>query len=228
MLRKLGGFVSDKWDTLRGIPEYDHQFPIFGLDAAGKSTLLYRLFYSEHVLTLPDHGFRTETVSVPNYYYYYPGEGGQGRDSRKELRFRLWDVAGQVGIIPLWRVYVNEMKAKGVIFVVDSTDRQRLLYTKNALWRLFGHYDDTEAGRELVLLVFANKQDQEDAMTVMEVMYGLDLEGLAARALRGQGGRRWHIRGTVATTGEGLVEGLLWLDVQLRGGRSQGEGQTKQ
>ncbi|KAG9065034.1 hypothetical protein KI688_002354 [Linnemannia hyalina] len=64
MLRRLGGYVSNKWDTLRSIPEYDHQFPIFGLDAAGKSTLLYRLFYSEHVLALPDHNFRVETVSV--------------------------------------------------------------------------------------------------------------------------------------------------------------------
>ncbi|KAF9131773.1 Arf GTPase arf3 [Mortierella sp. GBA39] len=224
MLRRLGGYVSNKWDTLRSIPEYDHQFPIFGLDAAGKSTLLYRLFYSEHVLALPDHNFRVETVSVPNYYYYRPGqggEGGEGRDYRKELRFRLWDVAGQVGIIPLWHLYVDEIKAKAVIFVVDSTDRQRLLYTKNALWRLFGHYDDAEAGRELVLLVFANKQGREDAMTVTEVMCGLDLEGLAARALGWQGGRRWHIQGTDATTGEGLVEGLLWLDVQLRGGRPQ-------
>ncbi|KAF9542996.1 Arf GTPase arf3 [Mortierella hygrophila] len=176
MLRRLGGYVSNKWDTLRSIPEYDHQFPIFGLDAAGKSTLLYRLFYSEHVLALPDHNFRVETVSI---------------------------------------------KAKAVIFVVDSTDRQRLLYAKNALWRLFGHYDDAEAGRELVLLVFANKQDREDAMTVKEVMCGLDLEGLAARTLGWQGGRRWHIRGTDATTGEGLVEGLLWLDVQLRVGRPQ-------
>lgn len=221
MLRRLGGYISDKWDTLRGIPEFDHLFPIFGLDNAGKSTLLYRLFYSEHVLTLPDHNFRTEIVSVPNHYYYYPREGGEGRDYRKELRFRLWDVAGQVGIIPLWRVWVNEIKAKAVIFVVDSTDRQRLLYTKNALWQLFGDYDDTEAGRELVLLVFANKQDRDDAMTVMEVMCGLDLEGLAARTLGGQGGRRWHIQGTVAITGEGLVEGLLWLDVQLRRGRPQ-------
>ncbi|KAK5820936.1 ADP-ribosylation factor family-domain-containing protein [Linnemannia elongata] len=223
MLRRLGGYVSDECDAPRGNPDYDHQFPIFGLDAAGKSTLLYHLFYSQHILTFPDHSFRRETVSVPNYYYHHQGEGrkGEGRDYRKELKFRLWDIAGQVGIIPLWHVYVEEIQAKAVIFVVDSTDWQRLLYTKDALWQLFGHYDDTEAGRELVLLVFANKQDQGGAMTVNEVMCGLDLEGLAARALGGQGGRRWHIRGTDATTGEGLVEGLLWLDVQLRGRRPQ-------
>ncbi|KAG0042855.1 hypothetical protein BGZ89_006732 [Linnemannia elongata] len=166
MLRRLGGYVSDECDAPRGNPDYDHQFPIFGLDAAGKSTLLYRLFYSQHILTFPDHSFRRETVSVPNYYYHHQGEGrkGEGRDYRKELKFRLWDIAGQVGIIPLWHVYVEEIQAKAVIFVVDSTDWQRLLYTKDALWQLFGHYDDTEAGRELILKgsLHERLEDKED------------------------------------------------------------------
>jgi small GTP-binding protein len=223
MLRTIGGYVSDKWDALRGMPEYDYLFPIFGLDAVGKSTLLYRLFYSEHVHTLPDHSFRTETVTVPNHYYYHHRLGVEGQegevDDRKVLKFRLFDVAGQTGLIPLWPVYVDLIKAKAVIFVIDSTDRERLSYAKNALWRLFEHLDDNEAGKEIILLVFANKQDKSDTMSVKEVMHKLDLEGLASRALGGQGGRRWLIQGSDATTGEGLVEGLLWLDVQLRGSR---------
>lgn len=152
MLRKLGGYLSDKRDAPRGIPERDYLFPIFGLNAGEKSTLLYRLFYSEHVHTLPDHTFQTETVTVPNHYYcHHPGE--EGGDDRKVLKFRLFDVAGQTGMISLWPVHVDLLKAKAAIFVVDSTDRQRLAYAKNALWRLFEHYDDTEAGKELVFLV---------------------------------------------------------------------------
>ncbi|KAF9310754.1 hypothetical protein BGZ91_007000 [Linnemannia elongata] len=146
MLRRLGGYVSDECDAPRGNPDYDHQFPIFGLDAAGKSTLLYRLFYSQHILTFPDHSFRP----------------------------------GQVGIIPLWHVYVEEIQAKAVIFVVDSTDWQRLLYTKDALWQLFGHYDDTEAGRELILKGWLHErlEDKEDEDGISEGLMLPRVKGL--------------------------------------------------
>ncbi|KAK3835737.1 MAG: ADP-ribosylation factor family-domain-containing protein [Linnemannia gamsii] len=207
------------------------QFPMFGLSNAGKTTLLYRLVLSEFVQTIGDHNLRMETFTVPNLFRRDDNDKGRGVQ-QKELRFTLWDVAGQTDLIPLWYRCVDSIKAKGVIFVIDSTCRESLEYAKGALWRLFNYYGtlaakDEEEGKEvekegLVLLVFANKQDQFNAMTVAEVMRGLDLEGLCGGEPQGPEGRRrlesrWHIRGTVASTGEGLVEGLLWLDWQVNG-----------
>ena len=40
------------------------------------------------------------------------------------IKFQVWDLAGQGGIRPYWRSYYPGSHA--VIFVVDSTDRERL------------------------------------------------------------------------------------------------------
>ncbi|KAF9092890.1 hypothetical protein BGX23_003822 [Mortierella sp. AD031] len=161
--------------------KWGFQFPMFGLPGAGKTTILYRLLLNECVTTVPDHNFRIETVKI--------------------------QIHGQSGIIPLWKFYMDQKK--GVIFVVNSVESALLTHVKVALWQLYDHYD-TET-RDSILLVFANMQDREEALSVTEVMKGLDLEGWAAGTKR-----RWHIRGTVGTTGEGLVEGLLWLYAQIQ------------
>ncbi|KAG0281926.1 hypothetical protein BGZ95_006434 [Linnemannia exigua] len=224
---KVKRYVSDQWSNLQGT-KLGQQFPMFGLSYAGKTTLLYHLVYSEFIETIGDHSARVETFTVPNLFRQY--DSGKGRGAQqKELKFSLWDVAGQTGLIPLWHSYVDGTNSKGVIFVVDSTCREDMPYAKHALWRLFGALaaKDEEEGRDtekedMVLLVFANKQDRFDAMTVAEVMEGLDLEGLGNGDPQEAGGRprrkrRWHIRGTDATKGKGLVEGLLWLDWQVNG-----------
>merc|ERR1712226_1037887 len=58
-----------------------------GLDAAGKTTILYKLKLGEVVTTIPTIGFNVETVEYKN------------------LSFTVWDVGGQDKIRPLWRHY---------------------------------------------------------------------------------------------------------------------------
>merc|ERR1712099_228399 len=77
-----------------------------GLDAAGKTTVLYRLKLNEVVTTIPTIGFNVETVEYKN------------------LRFTVWDVGGQDKIRPLWRHYYQG--TNGLIYVVDSNDRDRV------------------------------------------------------------------------------------------------------
>src|SRR6202044_2904207 len=74
-----------------------------GLDAAGKTTILYKLKLGEVVQTIPTIGFNVETVEYKN------------------ISFTVWDVRGQSKIL-LWKHYFQN--TKGVIFVVDSTDRE--------------------------------------------------------------------------------------------------------
>jgi|EP00769_Ergobibamus_cyprinoides_P000310 ADP-ribosylation factor protein 1 len=150
-----------------------------GLDAAGKTTILYKLKLNEIVTTIPTIGFNVETVEYKN------------------ISFTVWDVGGQDTIRPLWKHYYQN--AQAVIFVVDSNDRERMDVVKSELHQMLS--DDSLS--EAVLLVLNNKQDMPNAMTVGEVT-----EKLALHDIRN---RDWYIQATIATTGDGLFEGLDWL-----------------
>ncbi|XP_031288060.1 ADP-ribosylation factor 1-like isoform X2 [Pistacia vera] len=150
-----------------------------GLDASGKTTILYKLKLGEIVATVPTVGFNVETVEYKN------------------ISFSVWDVGGQSQIRPLWRHYFQN--TQGLIFVVDSKDRERISEARNELHRILG---DNELSRATVL-VLANKQDFQDAMPASEVADKLGLHSL--------GQRRWYIQSTSATSGQGLYEGLDWL-----------------
>uniref|UniRef100_A0A0G4HB31 ADP-ribosylation factor n=1 Tax=Chromera velia CCMP2878 TaxID=1169474 RepID=A0A0G4HB31_9ALVE len=77
-----------------------------GLDASGRTTLLYRLVLGECVPTIPTIGFNVETVTHRN------------------TNFTLWDVGGCDKIRPLWRHYFQGTCV--MFFFVDSADRERL------------------------------------------------------------------------------------------------------
>jgi ADP-ribosylation factor protein 6 len=69
------------------------------------------------------------------------------------MLLNLQDVGGQDKIRPLWRHYYTG--TQGLVFVIDSQDRERIDEAKQELHRILG---DREM-RECLLLVFANKQD---------------------------------------------------------------------
>merc|ERR1712167_63900 len=70
---------------------------------------------------------------------------------------------GQDKIRPLWRHYYQN--TQGVIFVVDSNDRDRVGEARDELHRMLNE----DELREAVLLVFANKQDLPNAMNAAEI-----------------------------------------------------------
>ncbi|KAF4716884.1 Arf GTPase arf1, partial [Perkinsus olseni] len=154
-----------------------------GLDAAGKTTILYKLKLGEVVTTIPTIGFNVETVEYKN------------------ISFTVWDVGGQDKIRPLWRHYYQN--TQGLIFVVDSNDRDRMDDAKEELHRMLNE----EELRDACVLVFANKQDLPNAMTAAEVTEKLGLHSLRHR--------NWYIQSACATTGDGLYEGLDWLSKTL-------------
>ena len=65
----------------------------------------------------------------------------------------MWDVGGQDKIRPLWRHYFQN--TQGIIFVVDSNDRDRVVEAREELQRMLNE----DELRDALLLVFANKQD---------------------------------------------------------------------
>merc|ERR1711981_1152770 len=84
----------------------DCRILMVGLDAAGKTTILYKLKLGEVVTTIPTIGFNGETVECKN------------------ISFTVWDIGGQDKIRKLWRHYYQG--TDGAIFVVDSSDRDRI------------------------------------------------------------------------------------------------------
>eukprot|EP00656_Telonema_subtile_P032604 TRINITY_DN3582_c0_g1_i2.p1 TRINITY_DN3582_c0_g1~~TRINITY_DN3582_c0_g1_i2.p1 ORF type:complete len:160 (+),score=57.87 TRINITY_DN3582_c0_g1_i2:214-693(+) len=154
-----------------------------GLDAAGKTTILYKLKLGEVVTTIPTIGFNVETVEYKN------------------ISFTVWDVGGQDKIRPLWRHYYEN--TQGIIFVIDSNDRDRIQEAKSEL----DHMIAEEELRDAIILVFANKQDLPNALPPTEIANELGLHKLKSR--------QWYIQSCCATDGNGLYEGLDWLSDTL-------------
>ena len=225
-----------------------------GLDAAGKTTILYKLKLGEIVTTIPTIGEREERarrrraqslhsrfrcpflfpVFLTPLSHLPPLPSGFNVETveYKNISFTVWDVGGQdkvkgaerdgplclllrsrlnlrstsspfsrlpfsSQIRPLWRHYFQN--TQGLIFVVDSNDRDRVGEARDELHRMLGE----DELRDAVLLVFANKQDLPNAMNAAEITDKLGLHALRQR--------HWYIQSTCATSGEGLYEGLDWL-----------------
>ena len=105
----------------------------------------YKLKLGEIVTTIPTIGFNVETVEYKN------------------ISFTVWDVGGQDKIRPLWRHYFQN--TQGIIFVVDSNDRERITEAREELSRMLSE----DELRDALLLVFANKQDLPNAMNAAEI-----------------------------------------------------------
>ncbi|XP_027858577.1 ADP-ribosylation factor 1-like [Xiphophorus couchianus] len=138
----------------RFISKFPVRILMVGLDAAGKTTLLYKLKLAEVVTTIPTIGFNVETVEYKN------------------ISFTVWDVGGQSVIRPLWRHYYTN--TQGLIFVIDSSDSERI---KEAADELHRQLEEDEL-RDVPVLVFANKQDLPRAMSVDDITEALSLSGV--------------------------------------------------
>ncbi|TMS01108.1 ADP-ribosylation factor 4 [Larimichthys crocea] len=121
------------------------------------SSLFSRLFGKKQMRILM--GFNVETVEYKN------------------ICFTVWDVGGQDKIRPLWRHYFQN--TQGLIFVVDSNDRERVAESAEELAKMI-HEDEL---KEAVILVFANKQDLPNAMGVSELTDKLGLHNLRSRTV---------------------------------------------
>lgn len=180
----MGNLISAMSKALRGLldsfSDRHAKILMLGLDAAGKTTVLYKLKLNEVVNTIPTIGFNVETV-----------------EPVKNVSFTVWDVGGQDKIRPLWKHYF--VGCEGLIFVIDSVDKSRFQEAKGELdWIL---ESDDMTGVPVVIL--ANKQDLPKAATPSEVASRLGLPEVR--------NRKWHVQGTSATVGEGVLEAMQQL-----------------
>ncbi len=154
----MGNFLTSLRNLFSEFSERHAKILMLGLDAAGKTTVLYKLKLNEVVNTIPTIGFNVETVK--------PG---------KNVSFTVWDVGGQDKIRPLWRHYFTG--SEGLVFVVDSADKVRFNEAKEQLdWIL---EDGEMSGVPLVIM--ANKQDMPNAVSPAEVAEQLGLNKIRNR-----------------------------------------------
>ncbi|XP_022893649.1 ADP-ribosylation factor 1-like [Olea europaea var. sylvestris] len=125
-----------------------------GLDAASKTTILNKLKLGEILTTSRTMGFKVEAFENNN------------------INFTIWDFGGDDKIRPLWRHYFQN--TQGIIFVVDSNDRDRIVEVRDELHKMLNE----DELRDAPLPVFANKQDLPHAMIVVEIIDKLGLHSL--------------------------------------------------
>ncbi|XP_076441003.1 ADP-ribosylation factor-like protein 4C [Babylonia areolata] len=159
------------------------QLVLVGLENTGKTTLLYRLKFGQYMHTQPTVGFNCEKVE---------GHSGQA----KGVTFSIWDVGGKDNMRPLWKSYLRS--AQGIVYVVDSADREKLDEARVELLRLVKGQNNPGC---LPTLVLANKQDLPDSLSPEDVGKELSVPELSVT-------QQCHVLPVCAVTGEGLGEAM--------------------
>ena len=107
------------------------------------------------------------------------------------------DVGGADKLRVLWKHYFQN--TDGLIYVIDSTDIDRIDESSEELIKLLKE----EELKDCPILIFANKQDLNDALSPGEITNQFEMGKYF--------GRKWLIQGASGKTGQGLKEGLDWL-----------------
>ena len=121
----------------------DSRILMVGLDAAGKTSILYKLKLDETMHTIPTIGFNVETVTYKN------------------INFTVWDVGGQDKIRKLWYHYFTGTDA--IIYVVSDENQ-------GTLWAVQGYFgcsagvgSPSRVGHYLTLRMVAGGQQRQSA-----------------------------------------------------------------
>ena len=144
---------------LRALKKKDSEARILvlGLDNAGKTTILKALSQESISEIMPTQGFNIKSLQ------------------QDKFKLTVWDIGGQKAIREYWKNYFQN--TDGLIYVVDSSDDIRLEECKEELLKLMSDGDL----QNVPMLVFANKQDIQTALTAEEIVETLDLGNINDR-----------------------------------------------
>jgi small GTP-binding protein len=166
----MGGLFSTAWKKIFNSKK-NVRMLMLGLDAAGKTTIMYKMKMNETVKTIPTVGFNVETMEYKN------------------LSMLMWDIGGQDKIRALWKHYFTGTDA--LIFVIDSCDTLRIEEVKEEIAKLL--IDDEL--KNCPLLIYANKQDLPDAMDPSLIAGKLEMNYIKDRKWMVQSAVAVHGRG---------------------------------
>eukprot|EP01083_Nonionella_stella_P065601 172049_1 len=234
----MGEFFAKAFDKISSKKE--KRVIIVGLDAAGKTTIMYKLKMPSDLYTYPSCGM---SMYIETGQY-------------KGFDFTAWDSGYQTKMDPLFRHYYPG--TDGIIYVVDSNDRERIcdsychpdkvetltfgyirqylqetkrdalsndathsipqpLYHIISQYAQNEYYTDVTAQSELHKLL---KEPLLEGVPLLVFANKMDLPNAlnldeVTDCLKlnkiCQKDRSWHIQSSCAMTGDGLHEGLYWL-----------------
>ena len=103
------------------------------------------------------------------------------------------------------------MNTKVIIFVIDSSDKDRIDdkngCINNAKKELYTVLNEAEL-QDVILLIYANKQDMNDVMNEDEIIERLELDTIKHI--------NWKVQPSSARNGDGLHKGLDWIHKQFK------------
>lgn len=117
--------------------------------------------------------------------------------------FNFWDLGGQTDLQKIWESYYAECHA--IIFVVDSTDKDRIDEVKVVFDRLISN----EEVEGVPVLMVANKQDMENALKLE------DIKEIFNQIVLKLGARDSRVLPISALKGVGVKEAVEWLHTRI-------------
>ena len=176
------GFILSKILDFFSRSRNNFKIIILGIQNAGKTTILYRLSIGQLIKTTPTIGSNVEEISYNN------------------VKLQAWDLGGQESTRSVWNVYYVNTDA--IIYVIDTHD-ENYDDSKAQFYKLL----ETDALKNAIILIYANKQDLPGAKNVSDIIQIYELDTIKDHI--------WHIQPCSAHTGEGLITGMKWLSDQL-------------
>ena len=158
---------------------------MLGLDGAGGTTILY---------TLKDSKMASETTFIPTIGFNIEFIKHDG------ITFAIWDIGGSEKIRPHWSHFSKD--AKGLIFVVDASDKNRLEEAKKELESII-------QGQVWPILIYANKIERLNSIDVKEFEEKMNLEELLKN-------KNWQMQKSCAIKNDGLYNGLDWMALAMK------------
>jgi len=160
-----------------------------GLDNAGKTSILNFLKKGEFSETIATMGVNHEKFLLG------------------KLSMSVMDLGGQEVFRYFWPTYLE--RADILIFVVDSSDIQRLSLAKEIFFNAINKY----CNPDIPILVLATKQDLSNICSLAYIIHLFQLTNMFDRTI--------HVQKTSALTGEGIFEAFQWIYDQVITSKSQ-------
>jgi ADP-ribosylation factor-like protein 6 len=157
-----------------------------GLDNGGKSTIIN---------ALKPTSLKSDNISATVGYQVEEFEKGK-------VSFKVFDMGGAKKFRAMWELYYRDVQ--GVIFVIDSADKLRLVLVREEIRMLLEHNDL----KNVPILFFANKADLAGSKTPQELVDELGLAEMITD-------RPFNIFASDARRGVGIEEGINWLTGKL-------------
>lgn len=180
--------LFDTFAKWLGLKKREVNVLVVGLDNSGKTTIInhFKSEDSKNHDIVPTVGINVEKFQT------------------KSLSFTAFDMSGQGRYRNLWEHYYKD--CNGIIFVIDSSDKLRIVVAKDELDQLLEN--KTMHCRRIPILFYANKMDHRESISSVKCSSLMGLEQICNKP--------WHICASNALTGEGLHEGVNWLTDQMK------------